>query len=217
MSVRISATDWADGGISDEDTLAIARAFAAAGCDLVDVSTGQTVHDAEPVYGRMFQVPWSDMIRNEAGIATMCVGNITAADQINTILAAGRADLVALGRPHLVNPFFTLQAAAWYGAQGIHCPPQYLPGRDQIFRNAVRDRADLVALARPHLTNPSFTLHAAAQYGVKDIACPPQYLWGKDALMRNEARNQADLRELRIKARPRSHAPDPAALPRAAE
>jgi anthraniloyl-CoA monooxygenase len=167
MSVRISATDWKDGGLSDEDSLAVARAFAAAGADLMDVSTGQTVHDAEPVYGRMFQVPWSDMIRNEAGIATMCVGSITTADQVNTILGAGRADLVALGRPHLANPFFTLQAAA--------------------------------------------------QYGVRDIACPPQYRPGKDALLRSEARNQADLREMRIKARPRSHAPAAKDLPRAAE
>jgi anthraniloyl-CoA monooxygenase len=167
MSVRLSATDWADGGISDADTLAIARAFAAAGCDLIDVSTGQTVHDAAPLYGRMFLVPWSDMIRNEAGVATMCVGNITTPDQVNTILAAGRADLVAL--------------------------------------------------ARPHLTDPSFTLHAAAQYGVADLACPPQYLWGRDALMRNAAREQAELRDLRLKARPRGHAPDAADLPRAAE
>lgn len=168
MSVRISATDWKDGGLTDEDCLAIARAFAAAGADLIDVSTGQTVHDAEPMYGRMFQVPWSDMIRNEAGIATLCVGNITTADQVNTILGAGRADLVAL--------------------------------------------------ARPHLANPSFTLHAAAQYGVKDIACPPQYLWGKDALMRNAAREQADLRDLKLKARPKSHAPARAeTLPHAAE
>jgi anthraniloyl-CoA monooxygenase len=166
MSVRISATDWKEGGLTDEDCLAIARAFAVAGVDLVDVSTGQTVQDAEPVYGRMFQVPWSDMIRNEAGVATMCVGNITTADQVNTILGAGRADLVAL--------------------------------------------------ARPHLTNPYFTLHAAAQYGVRDIACPPQYLWGKDALLRNASREQADLRELRLKARPRSHAPSadaPVSLP----
>ncbi len=166
MSVRISATDWADGGVSDEDTLAIARAFAQAGCDLIDVSTGQTVHDAAPVFGRMFQVPWSDMIRQEAGIATMCVGNITTADQVNTILAAGRADLVAL--------------------------------------------------ARPHLTDPSFTLRAAAAYGVADIACPPQYRWGKDALLRNAARDQADLRDLKLKARPRSHAPQ-LPLARAAE
>ena len=91
----------------------------------------------------MFQTPFSDQIRNEAHVATMCVGNITTADQVNTILAAGRADLVALGRTHLVDPSFTLKAAAWYGATAIHCPPQYLPGRDQIFRNSVRDRQDL--------------------------------------------------------------------------
>jgi anthraniloyl-CoA monooxygenase len=146
MSVRISATDWADGGINGDDAVAIARAFAEAGVDLVDVSTGQTVRDAQPVYGRMFQTPFSDQVRNEARVATMCVGNITTADQANTILAAGRADLVALGRPHLVDPFFTMKAAAWYGAESAFCPPQYLPGKDQIFRNSVRDRQDLEEL-----------------------------------------------------------------------
>jgi len=146
MSVRISATDWADGGITGDDAVAIARAFAEAGVDLVDVSTGQTVRDAQPIYGRMFQTPFSDQVRNEARVATMCVGNITTADQANTILAAGRADLVALGRPHLVDPFFTMKAAAWYGADGAFCPPQYLPGKDQIFRNSVRDRLDLEEL-----------------------------------------------------------------------
>jgi anthraniloyl-CoA monooxygenase len=89
----------------------------------------------------MFQTPFSDQVRNEAQVATMCVGNITSADQVNTILAAGRADLVALGRPHLVDPSFTMRAAAWYGAD-IACPPQYLPGKEQIFRNSVRDRQD---------------------------------------------------------------------------
>ena len=148
MSVRISATDWKDGGISGEDSVEIARAFAREGCDLIDVSTGQTVHDAEPIFGRMFQTPFSDQIRNEAKLATMCVGNITSADQVNTILAAGRADLVALARPHLVDPFFTMRAAAWYGVQDMHCPPQYLPGRDQIFRNFPRDREDLTELRR---------------------------------------------------------------------
>ena len=152
MSVRISATDWKDGGITGEESVLIARAFAAAGCDLIDVSTGQTVHDSEPVFGRMFQTPFSDQIRNEAGIATMCVGAITTADQVNTIVAAGRADLVALARPHLVDPFFTMQAAAAYGYAPIACPPQYRPGKDQMFRNAVRDQVDLQALrlaARP--------------------------------------------------------------------
>src|SRR5262245_36522640 len=141
MSVRISATDWADGGITSDDAVAIARAFAESGVDLVDVSTGQTVRDAQPIYGRMFQTPFSDQVRNEARVATMCVGNITTADQVNTILAAGRADLVALARPHLVDPSFTIKAAAWYGAD-IFCPPQYLPGKEQIFRNSVRDRQD---------------------------------------------------------------------------
>jgi anthraniloyl-CoA monooxygenase len=142
MSVRISATDWAEGGIGGDDAVAIARAFADAGVDLVDVSTGQTVREGQPVYGRMFQTPFSDQVRNEARVATMCVGNITTADQVNTILAAGRADLVALGRPHLVDPSFTLKAAAWYGASGVFCPPQYLPGKEQIFRNSERDRLD---------------------------------------------------------------------------
>jgi anthraniloyl-CoA monooxygenase len=148
MSVRISATDWQDGGLSGEDSVAVARMFAQEGCDLIDVSTGQTTPEAEPVYGRMFQTPFSDQIRNEAKLATMCVGNITTADQVNTIIAAGRADLVALARPHLVDPFFTMKAAAWYAAAGMHCPPQYIPGRDQIFRNAVRDRDELIALKR---------------------------------------------------------------------
>jgi anthraniloyl-CoA monooxygenase len=141
MSVRISATDWAEGGITGDDAVAIARAFAEAGVDLVDVSTGQTVRDAQPIYGRMFQTPFSDQVRNEARVATMCVGNITTADQVNTILAAGRADLVALGRPHLVDPSFSIKAAAWYGVD-VSCPVQYLPGKEQIFRNSVRDRQD---------------------------------------------------------------------------
>ena len=141
MSVRISATDWAEGGLSPDDSVGIASAFRDAGVDLVDVSTGQTTRDAKPMYGRMFQTPFSDQVRNEARVATMCVGNITNADQINTILAAGRADLVALGRPHLIDPGFTMRAAAWYGAD-IACPPQYRPGQDQIMRNSVRERQD---------------------------------------------------------------------------
>jgi anthraniloyl-CoA monooxygenase len=151
LSVRISATDWADGGLTGDDAVEVARMFADAGCDLIDVSTGQTSTDSKPMFGRMFQTPFSDQIRNEAGLATMCVGAITTADQVNTIVAAGRADLVALARPHLVDPSFTLKAAAWYGAD-IHCPPQYDAGRDQIFRNSVRDRQDLLDLrlkARP--------------------------------------------------------------------
>jgi anthraniloyl-CoA monooxygenase len=148
MSVRLSATDWADGGITEADVVAIARAFAAHGCDLLDVSTGQTVADAAPVYGRMFQVPFSDMIRNETAVATMCVGSITSADQINTILAAGRADLVALARPHLVDPGFATRAAADYGVVDIACPVQYEYSRDALMRSAARGRADLMDLRR---------------------------------------------------------------------
>ena len=148
MSVRISATDWKDGGITGDDAVEIARAFGEHGCDLIDVSTGQTVHDAEPVFGRMFQTPFSEQIRNEAGLATMCVGNIVSADQVNTILAAGRADLVALARPHLVDPAFLMRAAAFYGVRDVHCPPQYLAGMDQLYRTAARDREDLLELRR---------------------------------------------------------------------
>jgi anthraniloyl-CoA monooxygenase len=145
MSVRISATDWVEGGLSAADSVAIAEAFAVEGCDLVDVSTGQTARESRPVYGRMFQTPFSDRIRNEAQVATMCVGNITTADQVNTIIAAGRADLIALGRPHLADPSFVLRAAAWYGVD-IDQPVQYAPGKDQLMRNAPRERQDLEEL-----------------------------------------------------------------------
>jgi len=148
MSVRISATDWADGGLTGDDAVVVARSFAQAGCDLIDVSTGQTIAEAQPVFGRMYQTPFSDQVRNEAGLATMCVGAITTADQVNTILAAGRADLVALARPHLVDPNFTMKAAAWYDAPAVHCPPQYLAGKEQLFRNAARERQEWIELRR---------------------------------------------------------------------
>ncbi|HEY5426867.1 MAG TPA: bifunctional salicylyl-CoA 5-hydroxylase/oxidoreductase [Candidatus Tumulicola sp.] len=138
MSVRISATDWVDGGISGDDAVAIARAFKAAGTDVIDVSTGQTSPDAKPVYGRMFQTPYADAIRNEIGIATMAVGNVTDADQVNAILAAGRADLVALGRPHLADPAWTLHAAAQLGYSQASWPVQYLPGKQQLERLIAR-------------------------------------------------------------------------------
>ncbi|PZU92515.1 MAG: bifunctional salicylyl-CoA 5-hydroxylase/oxidoreductase [Chelatococcus sp.] len=158
MSVRISATDWAEGGLSDEDSVAIAEAFAEAGCDLVDVSTGQTTRQSRPVYGRMFQTPFSDRIRNEANVATMCVGNITSVDQAHTIVASGRADLVALGRPHLADPSFVLRGAAWYGVD-VAQPPQYAPGKDQLMRNTPRERSELQELklkAKPsrHAVSP---------------------------------------------------------------
>ncbi len=154
MSVRISATDWAPGGLSEADLLAIARAFKAAGADLVDVSTGQVVPEQKPVYGRMYQVPFADKVRNEVGIATMAVGNITTADQVNTIVVSGRADLVALARPHLSNPYFTLQASAWYQHAGQHWHPAYLSGRDQAYRLAQRDREEWKA-AREALKPPT--------------------------------------------------------------
>src|SRR4029077_8145582 len=148
MSVRISATDWEEGGLTGDDAVQVARTFAEAGCDRSDVPTAQPPPEAEPVYGRMFQTPFSDQIRNEAGLATMCVGAITTADQVNTILAAGRADLVALARPHLVDPYFTMKAAGWYDAPAIHCPPQYLAGKEQLFRNAARERQEWIELRR---------------------------------------------------------------------
>ncbi|MBX9825686.1 MAG: bifunctional salicylyl-CoA 5-hydroxylase/oxidoreductase [Xanthobacteraceae bacterium] len=159
MSVRISATDWQDGGLTGDDAVQVARAFAEAGCDLIDVSTGQTTPDADPVYGRMYQTPFSDQIRNDAHIATMCVGAITSADQVNTIVAAARADLVALARPHLADPAFTLKAAAWYGAKSIACPPQYRAGRDQLFREserACKELTDLKLKTRPKTHANSF-------------------------------------------------------------
>jgi anthraniloyl-CoA monooxygenase len=152
MSARISATDWAPGGLSDEDLIALALMLKDAGCDLIDCSTGQTVPQQKPVYGRMYQASFADWVRNEVGIATMTVGAVTTPDQVNTLLASGKADLVALARPHLANPYFTLQASAWYQHLPQHWPAQYLAGRDQAFRLAQRDRAeqkDLRLRARP--------------------------------------------------------------------
>src|SRR5262249_17742865 len=152
MSVRISATDWVDGGLTGDDAVEVARAFADAGCDLIDVSTGQTVADAQPVFGRMFQRPFPNKTRNGPSLATMCAGPTTPAAQVTPIIPAGRADLVALARPPLVAPYFSMKAAAWYGAAGIHCPPQYLAGKEQIFRNSARDRdewRDLRLKAKP--------------------------------------------------------------------
>ena len=152
MSVRISAVDWAPGGLTDADAVEVARAFVAAGCDLIDVSSGQTVADQQPVYGRMFQVPFADRIRNEVGCATMAVGSITDWDQVNTIIAAGRADLVALARRHLADPYFTLHAAAFYGHRAQRWPVQYAPGAEQAYRLAEREREQLTELrlaARP--------------------------------------------------------------------
>lgn len=140
MSVRLSATDWVEEGLTAEEAVAIARAFAAAGCDLIDVSAGQTTPEARPVYGRMFQTPFSDRIRNEAGVATMAVGNIYEPDHVNGILAAGRADLCALARPHLADPNWTLRAAAELGWRGQAPPVQYRQGFAQLARNLERQQ-----------------------------------------------------------------------------
>jgi len=134
MSVRISATDWVPGGVEGSESVEIARAFHRAGADIIHVSTGQTSVDARPQYGRMYQTPYSDRIRNEAGIPTIAVGNITEADQVNAIIAAGRADLCALARPHLVDPNWTLHAAAQLGYTDQHWPKQYLTGKQQLER-----------------------------------------------------------------------------------
>ncbi|MBC7479942.1 MAG: bifunctional salicylyl-CoA 5-hydroxylase/oxidoreductase, partial [Pseudorhodobacter sp.] len=144
MSVRISANDWVGAdGVTPAEAVEIARMFAAAGADIIDVSAGQTSPEAKPVYGRMFQTPFSDRIRNEVGLATMAVGNITEADQVNQILLAGRADLVCLARPHLTDPYWTLHAAIKAG-DATAWPLPYLAGRDQ----AVRLRANAAEVGR---------------------------------------------------------------------
>ncbi len=138
MSVRISAHDWAPGGNTADDAVVVARLFKAAGCDFIDVSSGQTTRAAKPVYGRMYQTPFSDRIRNEVGIQTIAVGAITEADQANSIIAAGRADLCAIARPHLADPAWTLHEAARLHNRGVDWPRQYLSGRDQLYREMAK-------------------------------------------------------------------------------
>ena len=145
MSVRVSATDWVDDGVTADESVAIARAFGAAGADIIHVSTGQTTPDAKPVFGRLFQTPYSDRIRNEAGMPTIAVGNITDADQANGIIAAGRADLVSIGRPHLSDPHWTLHAAAQQGFAGAAWPIQYYQGRVQLEREVQRAKETAAA------------------------------------------------------------------------
>ena len=141
MSVRISAHDWVGpDGVQPQDAVAISRLLVDNGVDLVDVSAGQTSTQAQPVYGRMFQTPFSDRIRNEAGVATVAVGNIYEPDHVNSILMAGRADLVCLARPHLTDPYWTLHAAADLHYTGVNWPKPYWPGRDQL--NRLKARAD---------------------------------------------------------------------------
>jgi anthraniloyl-CoA monooxygenase len=150
LSVRISATDWADGGLSDDDLMEIARTFKEAGVDMIDVSTGQTVPWQKPVYGRMWQTPFADRVRNEIGIATLAVGNIYEADHVNSIIAAGRADLCAVARPHLANPAWTLEAAARQGYTAQWWPAQYLSGKSQMERNFQRAAQQTAASDASH-------------------------------------------------------------------
>ncbi|OJY47716.1 bifunctional salicylyl-CoA 5-hydroxylase/oxidoreductase [Pseudonocardia sp. 73-21] len=128
ISVRISATDWVDGGFTGDDAVALARMLAEHGADIVDVSTGQTSTDAEPAYGRLYQTPFADRIRQETGIPTMTVGAIASVEDANTIIASGRADLCCLARPHLVDPYWTLNAALDQDYRGHPAPKQYRAG-----------------------------------------------------------------------------------------
>jgi anthraniloyl-CoA monooxygenase len=147
ISVRISAHDWVDGGTTPNDAVEIARAFKAAGADMIDVSSGQVSKAEKPVYGRMFQTPFADRIRNEAGIATIAVGAISEADHVNSIIAAGRADLCAVARPHLANPSWTLNEAAKIGYFDVMWPKQYTAAKSQLERNLERERAQVMANA----------------------------------------------------------------------
>lgn len=130
MTVRISATDWAEGGTTADDALEIARAFAAHGADAIDVSTGQVVPDEAPDYGRSYQTPYADRIRNELGLPVIAVGAISSWDDVNSLILAGRADLCALARPHLYDPNWTLHAAAEqdYSGPGAPWPLPYQAG-----------------------------------------------------------------------------------------
>ncbi len=135
MSVRVSATDWKEGGATPDDAVAIARALKALGCDIVDVSAGQTVADDEPVYGRLFQTPFADRVRHEADMPTMTVGNISSWADVNSILAAGRADLCVLARAHLFDPYWTRHAAYEQGYE-MPWPPQYVSTKSFTPRGA---------------------------------------------------------------------------------
>ncbi len=145
VSVRISACDWAEGGSSEADVIAIAKALAAAGADILDISSGQTVATQRPVYGRMWQTPLADMVRNLAAVPTIAVGNIFEADHVNSIIAAGRADLCAIARPHLANPSWTLAEAAAQGYTEQWWPEPYLPAKSQLERAATRAAAAAAA------------------------------------------------------------------------
>ena len=166
MSARISATDWVDGGLSDEDMVAVASMLKEAGIDIINVSTGQVTSDEEPVYGRMFQAPFADQIRNEVDIPTIVAGNISTADQANTLVAAGRTDIVAFGRTIMNDPHFVLQAAAHYGHRNQYWPPQYISGKflaDAVAKKENEEMFELRTAAKP--PNPSEALAIAVARG----------------------------------------------------
>ncbi|MFH9573857.1 bifunctional salicylyl-CoA 5-hydroxylase/oxidoreductase [Streptomyces sp. NPDC017454] len=163
MTVRVSATDWAEGGTSAEEAVAIARAFAAHGVDAIDVSTGQVVADERPEFGRSYQTPYADRIRHEAGVPVIAVGAISSWDDVNSLVLAGRADLCALARPHLYDPHWTLHAAAEQGYEGpgaVWAVP-YRAGS----RRPVTGRTDAV--------KPRLTLHGRRQDGESGLEAGP--------------------------------------------
>jgi anthraniloyl-CoA monooxygenase len=141
MSVRLSCHDWTEGGNVPDDAAIYARLFKEAGADLVDCSSGQVSKQEQPVYGRLFQTPFADKIRNEVGIATIAVGAIFEADHANSIIAAGRADLCAVARAHLADPAWTLHEAAKIGLKNVPWPKQYYAGKAQYETNLERAAA----------------------------------------------------------------------------
>jgi anthraniloyl-CoA monooxygenase len=160
LSVRISATDWVDDGLSEADMLLMARLLKQHGADVINVSTGQVTKEEKPIYGRMFQAPFADQVRNEIGIATIVAGNITSADQCNTLLAAGRTDIVALGRTLMNEPHFVLNAAAHYGYREQHWPEQYLSGK--FLAEVQADKANLEELELRMAAKPPNPMEALA-------------------------------------------------------
>jgi len=166
LSVRISATDWVEGGLSEADRLAMCRMLKEHGVDVINVSTGQVTKDENPIYGRMFQAPFADQIRNEVGIPTICAGNVTTPDQVNTLVAAGRTDIVALARPIMNEPHFVLAAAAHYGHHAQYWPPQYASGKFAAELKASKDNEEMLELrheAKP--PNPKDALAIAVARG----------------------------------------------------
>jgi len=169
ISVRISASDWATGGISEDELIAVCRLLKDAGVDLINVSTGQTVSFEDPVYGRMFQVPFADKVRHRVAIPTVVAGNISSADQVNTIVLSGRADLVALARPHLTDPYFTLHSAAQYAYEDQIWSEPYLSAKFQAHLLASREREQMEDMRRA-LKPPSHEVKSESGSGSADPA-----------------------------------------------